>query len=319
MQITKLQGQDQPGRLRKNLPRLSTVVRTFLPKLSSDKTNPRPSEHPKSDVAALEDSSKKWTVALYCRLQNIPIEILSLMVDEIDEVSALCLNNTNRYFRRNVAVTPVGQRSPCVRWLLMCHYETDPHMRRKKYACAFCKKAVPEKCFTKLSFKQVASDLPYCLDRSSIASEPTARFCSYHPPLTAWMIYHSTEHEKFTHKSSDMKWVETKHLRCMHCANAIDEKVDLRETGCENCCCDICPRRLSPAYIRYGPPANKLEYPRPPLLDLNVLITKHGRYVRERGSKSIVFPIQVSVADSNLRDTCCPSRARRKARERSIL
>lgn len=102
------------------------------------------------------------------------------------------------------------------------------------------------------------SDRPYCLDRRSIYSEPIARYCSLHPPLTAWLLDETSE---------QIKWVEVEQLRCMHCANAIHDEDDLRDTGCNKCHCDTCPRILSSAYIRYGPRARRL-IPRPTLEEL---------------------------------------------------
>ena len=280
------QGSDQQERPRKKLTRIGTLMRNILARSSADIKSVGPRQL-QQEGASVSDPSTKLAVVLYCRLQNLPVEVLGLIRTQLDEVSAVCLKHTNQQLYRCISVTPPEERSRCIRWLIACRHEVDQALPRDSYTCAFCKQSRPEKHFTKFSFKQLMSDLPYCLDRRSIYSEPTARYCSFHPPLTAWLMYQVYEERQYTALRNEIRWVEVKQLRCMHCASAVDEETDLRETGCENCSCDVCPRVTGPAYIRYGPPANPNEFPRPPLQELNALTRKHRTYVRERGSKTI--------------------------------
>ena len=280
------QGSDQQERPRQKLTRIGTLMRNILTRSSADNKSVGPRQLQQKEALASVPSTE-LAVVLYCKLQNLPVEVLGLIRTQLDEVSAVCLKHTNQQLYRSVSVTPPEERSRCIRWLIACRHEVDQALPRDSYTCAFCKQSRPENRFTKLSFKQLISDLPYCLDRRSIYSEPTARYCSFHPPLTAWLMYQVYEEQQITTSRDEIRWVEVKQLRCMHCASAVDEEVDLRETGCENCSCDVCPRVIGPAYIRYGPPANPNEFPRPPLQEVDALTRKHGNYVRERGSRTI--------------------------------
>ena len=266
--------------------RLGFLMNKILARTTADGNSTTSQIAQKPDEVATSDPSEDLAVVLYCKLQNIPIDVLYLIRAELDEVSAVCLKNTNQYFYSAVAITQPRQRSRCTRWLIACRFETDLGVPRNKYTCAFCKTWVPEKYFTRMSFKQVVSDLPYCLDAHSIRSEPVARYCSYHPPLTAWLPYQSPVEVPSSRQTGKIRWMEVRQLRCMHCTNAIDEETDFRDTGCKSCLCDVCPRVLSPAYIRYGPPSNP-GYPKPSLENLNAPTFKDETCVQERGSKSL--------------------------------
>ena len=277
---------DQQERPRRKLTRIGTFMRTILSRSSADNKIVGPRQWQQEEAPA-SDPSTELAVVLYCRLQNLPAEVLGLITTQLNEVSAVCLKHTNRQLYRSISVTPPEERSRCIRWLIACRHEVNQDLPRNSYTCAFCKQSRPEKRFTRFSFKQLVSDLPYCLNRRSIYSKPTARYCSFHPPLTAWLMYQAYEEQQITTSRDDIRWVEVKQLRCMHCASAVDGAVDLRETGCENCSCDVCPRVIGAAYIRYGPPANPNEFPRPPLQELNSYSRRYGVCVRERGSRTI--------------------------------
>jgi len=231
--------------------------------------------------AAKSDPSKEQALVLYCRLQQLPIEVLELVTAQLDEVSTICLKITSRSFYHRVSVTPPSERNRCTRWLVACRREIDSDGSKQRLACAFCKGTVPDHYFTKFSVRQALSDLPYCLAPRSIRLPPEARYCSYHAPLTA---YETFDIPAQCYMTSGTKWVEVQQLRCMHCGNAVDKNTDTRVTGCDRCYCDACPRVTSSAYIRYGPTESPNYDCHPTLREVNVATRKRETFCRERGS-----------------------------------
>jgi hypothetical protein len=231
--------------------------------------------------AAKSDPCTELAVVPYCWLQQLPIEVLELVTAQLDEVSTICLEITSRTFYHKVSVTPPSERSRCTRWLVACRREIDSDGSKQRLACAFCKGTVPKHYFTKFSVRQALSDLPYCLGPRNIGLPPEARYCSYHAPLTAHRKY---EFPAQCYMTIGIKWVEVQQLRCMHCGNAVDKNFDTRETGCDHCCCNACPRVTGSAYIRYGPTENPDYDCHPTLREVNVATRKKETFCRERGS-----------------------------------
>lgn len=230
---------------------------------------------------AKTDSSEELALVPCCRLQQLPIEVLELITAQLDEVSTICLQLTSRLFNHRISVTPPSERNRCTRWLVACRREIDFNGSKQRLACAFCKGTVPAHCFTKFSPRQVLSNLPFCLAPHNIGLPPEARYCSYHPPLTAHKMYAFPAQ---CYMTIENKWVEVPQLRCMHCGNAVEKDLDRRVTGCDRCCCDACPRVTSTAYIRYGPTEGPNRDCHPRLREVNMATRKKEAFCRERGS-----------------------------------
>ena len=229
----------------------------------------------------------------YCGLQNLPFELIILIVESLDKVSTICLASTNRHFRNTIPSIPPRDRRPCVRWLLMCQVEKDSKSPPQSFPCAFCKVRRPLADFTGTSLRRALSNdhlkKSWCIDPEIIDFKPIARYCFYHAPLTAWV-----DLDPSAGLSSDehpVRWTRVRKLRCMHCGESL-ENADYRQTGCANCECDVCPRILHYAYIRYGP--RNTRFARRPYIDtLGRSKDGDGRFVTESGSMVLLFFVLV--------------------------
>ena len=229
-------------------------------------------------------------LVLYCRLQNLPTEVIVQISKRLDTVSAICLASTNHIFRNIVPTAAPYELRRCHRWLLTCRSETDkPSLTA--LPCAFCKARLPVEEFTEDSSRRVrSSDLhtrPWCIDPEIVDLDPVARYCGSHFPLAAWVYHESTRHPVY--------WERMRKLRCMHCGEAVnadDDNNDDQETGCSRCSCPICPRVLHYAYIRHGPPKRSRFVPDPKLDTISAEFSERTRRyeysVTEWGSKSFI-------------------------------
>lgn len=174
-------------------------------------------------------------------LGNLPAEILYMIVDELDDVSAVCLKITSSYFYTSINTDDM-KFSLCKKWLIMCRLEIDVPDRPNLLACAFCKAKVWKGCFT----PENGYHYDYGLDNLNLLSRnPAERYCLLH-------ISNTLRDRRNSQKDYERnRWVKTQQMTCLHCGADI-EPSDSRSEGCNGCMCEICPRALQPRYTRYG-------------------------------------------------------------------
>lgn len=176
-------------------------------------------------------------------LGNLPAEILYMIVDELDDVSAVCLKITSSYFYTSINTDDM-KFSLCKKWLIMCRLEIDVPVRDRPslLACAFCKAKVWRGCFT----PETGNDFYLGLDNLRLWSlKPAERYCLLHISNTLRDCRNSQK--PYARK----RWVKTQQMTCLHCGADI-EPSDSRTEGCNGCMCEICPRAMQPRYTRYG-------------------------------------------------------------------
>ncbi|KAG7001362.1 hypothetical protein G7Y79_00032g067150 [Physcia stellaris] len=107
------------------------------PSLPASSEPSRPSQSNSTSAPSPTNSENRAIVAI----GSLPPELLHMVQDYLDAISATCFKHTNRYFR--AALPPVPIIDKCTKWSIMCRFEQDmlqpPNTHR--LACAFCKVA----------------------------------------------------------------------------------------------------------------------------------------------------------------------------------
>lgn len=168
-------------------------------------------------------------------LGSLPAEVLYMIVDKLDDVSAVCLKTTSSYFHNSIKTDDM-RFSLCTRWLIRCQLEMDMQVYPKLVDCALCKAKVSKNCFLPKS--------PGSLDL--MRRNPVERCCLLHVSNT---FRDCRDPERPFQR---IRWVETKQITCLHCGADVDPS-DTRASGCIRCTCEVCPRASLPRYERYGP------------------------------------------------------------------
>ena len=184
----------------------------------------------------------------------MPWEILCKIVDELDDVSKVCLKSTSYHFHCAIKVD-VTKLSVCIRWMLLCRFETDYHALMKSYpprvACALCKVKVRQECIEPKKHRNIRRSCGIGTI-APMRKEPVGRVCVLHaPPLfrrdTSFQDPRENNPPIFTKKSQ---------LMCMHCGRDV-EAHDRRSVGCDTCRCSVCPRVIQPIYELSGYPSRR--------------------------------------------------------------
>ena len=176
------------------------------------------------------------------RLENLPMELLWTIVDELDDVTKLCLRSTCSTLRRATNVD-FAKLSVCSKWLALCRFEMDYYAVMDAYprrvACAFCKMTVDQKCFNPKNTIRGKG----CEVLDLMGNTPTERFCILH----AERLFRLGEVFRKRQTDKPRKWTKKSQLTCMHCGTDVAAD-DQRPAGCDGCGCDVCPRALQPRY-----------------------------------------------------------------------
>lgn len=192
-------------------------------------------------------------------LESLPMELLQIVLDQLDDVSLVCLQNTNSRFRAIIPSIQPKNLSQCQKWMIMCRFETDMQEYPALVACAFCKVKRPQEDFG-LIHKHGrragrAKTNTYCGIEllNMMNSKPIKRYCYRH--LSSCLGWPPA-----FQKAGQIKWVRTLEPTCLHCGS--------KPTSCgqsaikfyggpatRSCCdrpCDICPTAYLPTFSRHG-------------------------------------------------------------------
>ncbi|KAL8786057.1 MAG: hypothetical protein Q9195_008371 [Heterodermia aff. obscurata] len=188
------------------------------------------------------------------RLQTLPLELLLNIASYLHPVDHGCLTLTCHSLHslpKPTLVAPWARR--CVSWLMTCRLERDQDLNSPNAtaACCWCKRARPITDFTGQHRTHNLTKLlkPIWFDPGRMDEAPEQRACGFHEPPTLWVAKPCCG---CMGKGQKRYWVRWLDVTCMHCGEAIGHH-DERETGCEECGCEICPRLRMPCFERYGP------------------------------------------------------------------
>lgn len=229
-------------------------------------------------------------------LERLPNELLVLIHGVLDDVSAVCLQNTNSNLKIKLHRDPTSF-SRCTKWLIMCRFEQDQspatlfgQYPKEGLTCGACK--------AKRTLPQIAGwcrsgrrgiNFPV-FDPVRLFVEPEKRYCAKHPFFITWVKPSLGEVPE-----EAARWVTTQRLTCLHCFARV-QSTDTRPTGCDNCKCDVCPRIVMNEFIRYGKLPKAARAGRP---YIDALVDIHGdrtnMRISEVGSKSLWLSILSSL------------------------
>lgn len=197
---------------------------------------------------------------VFSSLGSLPMELFQMVLDQLDNVSLVCLQNTNSRFRAVIPPIQAKNLSRCQKWLIMCHFETDMQEYPPLVACAFCKVKRPQKDFGLNHKKGRRAGLPKTNTFGNIellnmmGSKPSNRYCYRH--LTSSLGWPPA-----FQNANRIKWVRTMEPTCLHCgskpASCGQSAVTFfggpaRRSYC-NRPCDVCPTVYLPFFSRHGP------------------------------------------------------------------
>ena len=170
------------------------------------------------------------------------------ILDELDDVSKVCLKSTSCYFRSAIKIDIV-KLSVCSRWMLLCRFETDYYALMQAYpprvACALCKVKVRQECIQPKKYRNIhASSGAGALE--PMLKEPIARCCVLHAP---YLFRLSGTNDPY--KNDPAIFTKKSELKCMHCDRNTTHN-DGRSVGCDVCQCSVCPRAIQPVYELSG-------------------------------------------------------------------
>lgn len=225
-------------------------------------------------------------------LQNLPAEIIDLILNHLDIVSKACLSLSSRDFRRYVQP---GNSKPdsCAQWMVFCRLESDALAKRialpKKVACAFCKKRHHRWAFFNPFTGSGRGIENWTMSRWP---EPTSRFCWRH--VSKRFCYSPTLYDRqqeinarllslskkvvereqaysalFTDAELDEanseldeansfsrdRWILKREQACGHCGNQLVRDDETGVQQCPSCValCDTCGCLEMFVAKRYGP------------------------------------------------------------------
>lgn len=192
------------------------------------------------------------------KLETFPTELLWQIVDELDDVSKMCLRSTNSYLRNTINVDHI-KLSRCSKWLLSCRFETDYFALMQAYprrmVCAYCKLKIDHERFNPENLVEfLRSDGAYAL--RLLLNKPVERLCIFHVQqlfrateihdfLSPWTYCPIENYRALPSKPS--RRIKSSQLTCLHCCEDV-EKDDMRPVGCAECKCDVCPRARQPRF-----------------------------------------------------------------------
>lgn len=194
-------------------------------------------------------------------LESLPMELLQIVLDQLDNVSLTCLQNTNSRFRAVIPPIEAKNLSRCQKWLIMCRFEADMQEYPALVACAFCKVKRPQKDFglsyTKgLRAGRAKTNTYYGIEILNMMSTiPIKRYCYRHTESSlGW--------PPAFQKADQVKWVRTLEPTCLHCGSKPAScgqsatKFYYGPTVPRSYCkrpCETCPTADLPTFSRHGP------------------------------------------------------------------
>ncbi|KAL8643733.1 MAG: hypothetical protein Q9226_008151 [Calogaya cf. arnoldii] len=133
-------------------------------------------------------------------LERLPYEILLSIQDTLDDVSAVCLKNTNSNLKNKLYRDP-GMFSRCTKWLVMCRFEQDmpppdPFGRypKDRAACALCKTKRTRAQIEGRRSGRSGVSFPIC-GPCRLFQFPEKRYCAKHPLFITWVKASSVQPE----------------------------------------------------------------------------------------------------------------------------
>lgn len=182
------------------------------------------------------------------RFELLPTEILYMIIDHSDYLSAIFLKNTSRRFKQFVDPGP-NSFSRCKKWTIMCRLETDwlrqlPHDKwPATLLCTLCKCKRPVNEFaSRMSWRTIISSSSI-LDIRPIQRDPTRIFCTRRPFTISWGLRNHPRRRE---------WVVSRRLICTHCRTDRSSEEQRGITGCDQYQCSLWPRTHMEVFMRTG-------------------------------------------------------------------
>lgn len=217
----------------------------------------------------------------------LPIELLLMIIKKLNIIDQICLQSTNRFFRRLVEVNHVHLNDRCRKWVICCRLEHDQDYLLAKLTYAFYKAVRLLKCFRNHKKVRVfdLGNLSLQLKRNGkemqifnlkdfflrfrhkfgfqqedcllIINAPLSkRFCTAHRKLLfnggPNFLPEKSPIRFQTNTFLLPRWTGAQVFRCFHCGHIVPEG-DLREARCLQCLCNICPQDIQVHYFRISP------------------------------------------------------------------
>lgn len=187
-------------------------------------------------------------------LPRLPEDLIVRISEFLDEVSLLCMKNTNTRFRDIIKISR-GQVPRCTRWMEVCRLEEDIQNRGDalpdQLACVYCKITHPQEDFGVRN-----GNVGYGIERLGMikSCQPNSRYCWRHLPKR---MNYSSGIENLDRRGRPCKkdkWVELSEPVCLHCGDRLDlDKYGQSE--CRTCDkkCEICGFGELRGWQRHGP------------------------------------------------------------------
>ena len=195
----------------------------------------------------------------YTSLPHLADDLVLRISSLLDEVSLLCLKNTNAHFR-NIIKMNEKQLPRCVKWRMLTLLERDLQDKGDSLpntlACIYCKRTHP-----RADFGVRNGNAGYGIERLYVmeACGPGVRFCwRYIPKLldyTARIENPEVDNRDlpYSARSTD-KWVSAYRATCCHCCGRLDHDQN-GKLSCPTCKkkCEACGFTMLLHYERHGP------------------------------------------------------------------
>lgn len=199
-------------------------------------------------------------VLVFSPLESLTMELLQPILDQLDNVSLICLKNTSAGFRALVPPVEEKSLSRCQKWLIMCRFEDDMLDCPPMVACAFCKVKRPQKdfgrkCIGRMCWTAILKKSQEGMEFLKMMNvQPIAQYCYRH--LTSCLGW-PPAHQEANH----VQWVHTLEPTCLHCGSkpaSCGQSALKFWNGPEtrsHCSqpCEFCPTLHLSTFSRHGP------------------------------------------------------------------
>lgn len=187
-------------------------------------------------------------------LPRLPEDLIVRISGFLDELSLLCLKNTNTRFRDIIKISE-AQVSRCSRWMVLCRLEEDIRNRGDalpdQLACMYCKKAHPQK-----DFGVRDGNVGYGIERLRMikSSRATLRHCWRYLPRIMNYTPRIENLNILGRPSRIDQWVELLEPICFHCGDRLNlDENDQPECRTCNKECKVCGFGTIRGFERHGP------------------------------------------------------------------